>query len=851
MSIPQTIVKGRVAFPDDQNPISGVVQFQISGVDYNAVNDTVVLNAPRNATISDATGNISIALFPNGQGGYGTHYEVSATAYTNGGAVTYPLGRIVVPDTGPVDLNDLLPLPLPADPTNADYVAQLAASQAGAEASAVAAAASVALINGKTPEQYGAIAKPVIETQTRTVFDAMTVKPTREHLRAMDMAILQMKWAGVWGDLDWLVVASADKAGSYVNWKAPGTGDLSEATTMPFTAGVGFEAGSGGRLVTSGYSFDDMAGYAQDDAHFGVFTAVANERENSPLVGSSDGSDDAYIIPHRDSSDDMRGRLNSGGTLDFPNTKSNGHFLLNRSSAAEVRGFIDGKLVGTVADTSSGVPTDDIEVGLVTSSDSGGTMFAAHAGAALADWQVRALWWILDNYFHKVKGLVGKGTPVTAAELDATVDLAVNTAAMQSFFNACTGNTMGFLSEETYLVNDQLVLPDNPQLRGTPWRTRVRADVSMANDKALCVQGDGVTESIGGDVRGILWDYNLDRDGFTTGGVGNDTDGSAFALHCVSGGHYEDVHGLSGHKHGFDILAETYNRSGTAGQYNTPHSLVSSDIYVNNVGGWGCGDDCFTAHGAHRVYGGWVRSGFGRATYSTGNSNGLEADDFTDGVDLEGVHSIFCHRAVEVKGHDDALPATNVRIGAIISEHCAVIQFRHIGHDGSGEPATPIDASVQIGTLIYRDPLHWDPSGVFATDRQALTAANYKSIEVGEIYASANGASEQCTAELVQFFDKAANVSVNKIKLEGFVDAVDGVKLSANVEGSNSLGQLIIDDGPSQYGLDVEDGPICVVGSYNITRSGTAGTSAIRGKTGKLVLGAGYSDGYTTAEDLT
>ena len=71
------------------------------------------------------------------------------------------------------------------------------------------------IIPGITPEKFGAIAKPVIEPETRTWYNAMSTKPKREHLRSMDMLVKRLKWSGIWNELDTLYAfASHNKADS-------------------------------------------------------------------------------------------------------------------------------------------------------------------------------------------------------------------------------------------------------------------------------------------------------------------------------------------------------------------------------------------------------------------------------------------------------------------------------------------------------------------------------------------------------------------------------------------------------------------------------------------------------------
>lgn len=159
MAITQTKVTGRISFADDTNPSSGVVEFTLSGFDTFATTDAVVIGAARSAMISPSTGEIDIDLFPNGDGGYGTHYVVRAIVYTDGTSTTHNLGFVTVPQSGPVDLNDILQVNTPAEPTTSEYAALLSSSVAAAEASALAAAAAV---------QTGTVIKAAYEAEADT-----------------------------------------------------------------------------------------------------------------------------------------------------------------------------------------------------------------------------------------------------------------------------------------------------------------------------------------------------------------------------------------------------------------------------------------------------------------------------------------------------------------------------------------------------------------------------------------------------------------------------------------------------------------------------------------------------------
>ena len=171
----------------------------------------------------------------------------------------------------------------------------------------------------------------------------MATKPKREHLRSMDMLVKRLKWTGIWNELDTLYVfASHNKADSLINVVNTGIATLTEATTATFTAGKGWTAGSGGRLATE-VNFNTFASqYEQNSAHVGVFMLTDGQRDNSPIAGIADGTEDGYIVPHRADTDVMRGRVNTSDSDDFTNTRSDGSFIISRNSSTALVAYRNG-----------------------------------------------------------------------------------------------------------------------------------------------------------------------------------------------------------------------------------------------------------------------------------------------------------------------------------------------------------------------------------------------------------------------------------------------------------------------------------------------------------------------------
>ena len=721
----------------------------------------------------------------------------------------------------------------------------------GLNVSAVSAGIATVTTSFVTPEKFGAIAKPVIESETRTWYNAMSTKPKREHLRSMDMLVKRLKWSGIWTELDTLYAfASHNKADSLINVKNPGTANLTETATATFTAGKGFTAGSSGRLATA-VNFDTFASqFTQNAAHLGVFMHTAGVRDNSPIAGVADSTNDVYIVPYRSSSAVMRSRINSDESLDFTNAKSEGSFIVSRDSSTLVVGYRDGfELQRHTAATSAGVPDEKLEVLLVTSSDGGGLISFLHSGDKLDQSKARAFAWILQEYVNEVEQGYDEGSTVTTDALDVSVTLATNTTAMQNFLNVAVGTTVGLLSDETYLVNDKLSIPDSPNIQGVLGKSTIKADSTMTNTKPLMVQGSKDNQSVGGRIDGLIVDYNVDRTSESGGGLSEDTDGNAFSLHNVQGGRYTNITAMSARKHGFDILGNTYNRSGSSGTYNQRLKLTSRDIYVDNIIGMGNGDDGFSTHGAEYITGGYVWGEFARASYSAANSNGIEIDDYSRYINIEDAGGRFAHRAVEIKGHNDAHPAEHIHIGRVFSEHCAMgLTIRHLDHNSS--TISPGAGDVRIEEVYVRAPVDWSlGSGI--SECQAGLIYSYDRVSIGNFIGRCEGADNQVTTQVLQVFDGANNFFADRVDIVGFTSASECIDMSGIATGYAMYDTIRLDDSATDKAVEISDGVDVVIGNYAITKTGDVGTTGIYGYSGHVFTGDGVVKGYNTAKSTS
>ena len=115
------------------------VRFTPRGVGGDDAGDTVIVQTPVEVTPAASTGAFSISLAPSAS----VAYDVLLVQYLPDSEKTYRLGTITVPVSGPVALQDLLPVFDPGLPTNAELLAALSAAVASAEAAADRAEAAL------------------------------------------------------------------------------------------------------------------------------------------------------------------------------------------------------------------------------------------------------------------------------------------------------------------------------------------------------------------------------------------------------------------------------------------------------------------------------------------------------------------------------------------------------------------------------------------------------------------------------------------------------------------------------------------------------------------------------------
>jgi len=214
---------------------------------------------------------------------------------------------------------------------------------------------------------------------------------------------------GVWTSLDSLYVTAAPaEADTLVNWKNPGTNNLTKTGTVTHAADVSMTGnGTTGRLTCSTKFNDAGFGWAQNSAHIMVWTT--GTRTNAFTCGSDDTiTNSARVVLTADNSfDSATFRINTpNSSAGKATTAATGMFLAQRTAAAVSQAYQNGAAIGT-ADTDASVGECDgkftLCAGYTTAWAYSSTGIKAGSfGPSLTGTQITALYNRLNTYLGAI-----------------------------------------------------------------------------------------------------------------------------------------------------------------------------------------------------------------------------------------------------------------------------------------------------------------------------------------------------------------------------------------------------------------------------------------------------------------
>lgn len=245
-------------------------------------------------------------------------------------------------------------------------------------------------------------------------------------------------------------------------------------------------------------------------------------------------------------------------------------------------------------------------------------------------------------------------------------------AALQAAVNAAAGQGVLRLSAGTAMLSAEIKLPSHSRVegRGKSVTTLKFLDDVVSGNILTNEQNTGDDNNAGNEhiyISDLTTDGNFEvRRGNVTVERPRSSDGCGIALCGVRYAEVKRVHCTDNRLHGIDVAAAYYLRA-----KGIPNSEVlyvhqpSKHILLENCEASRAFDDCITTHYsdditiinpyAHDAYGSLLDA-------SAQNSNAIEIDEGSRDVLILGGKSWNSDKGIQVKGHDDTVAATRVRI---------------------------------------------------------------------------------------------------------------------------------------------------------------------------------------------
>ncbi|MGI2282574.1 peptidase G2 autoproteolytic cleavage domain-containing protein [Staphylococcus cohnii] len=224
--------------------------------------------------------------------------------------------------------------------------------------------------------------------------------------------------------------------------------------------------------------------------------------------------------------------------------------------------------------------------------------------------------------------------------------------------------------------------------------------------------------------------------------------------------------------HGFDITYanDDYFYQGDGVRVN--EELESKYIHIDNCEASGFGDDGITTHHSRYLL---ITNNYSHHATGGGNNNGIEVDDGSQHVMLDGNKTEMNYGGIEIKAHAPASAPNNILVNNHMSIHDSrAYNFRHIGHHRAGDPKSKTAHSLVLNNCTAVEP--YDNKVYPNTTPRALIISAYRNVQVNNFSAVGDGkftAGQPAIA--VQFMSE--NVMLNGINVTGFKNSMADIKI--------------------------------------------------------------------------
>ncbi|WP_102262975.1 glycosyl hydrolase family 28-related protein [Mesobacillus jeotgali] len=337
------------------------------------------------------------------------------------------------------------------------------------------------------------------------------------------------------------------------------------------------------------------------------------------------------------------------------------------------------------------------------------------------------------------------------------------------------GRVKVYIPEGIYVVKE-IKLPSFTYLVGAgKKKTVIKLHDSAPKGRRLITNKNHRTGNRNVKVIGMTLDWNVERLGSVekTSTWGNHS--SCLLYANVKYGWVKDVEGVNPGLHCFDISSPLYNYYGDG--YRARGG--SEFIWIDNVNGYGFGDDGITTHHSDNIFiSNCHMSDPSGKTHKKGfsNSNGIEIDDGSRNVWLLNNSTARCFGGVEIKAHHTSSAAHNV----VIIGHLSVndnrsYNFRHIGHHKENDPESKTAINIRAANIISYKPVH---NELYANSSpRAMVVSAYKNVAVNHFMAIGDPSYDYGGEPAIAIQYRSRNIILKNLELSGFTNAGSDIKI--------------------------------------------------------------------------
>lgn len=229
----------------------------------------------------------------------------------------------------------------------------------------------------------------------RALFAALTAP----HKVAAKNAIRAMQASGAWALMDgFYMTAAGSPADALVNWKSPGTFNLTETVTPPtYSTDLGI-TGAGASSGLNGPNLSTYGGqFTLNNCHLGVWVGT-NIQEGTVDVGVTSSH-----VRARQGATNIQTRANdTTATNSTIAATSIGHTMWSRAISTAYDPYKNGVALGTISVTTTSITNTTLGVCFGGGTSSTKRIQAAHFGAALTQAQVTSVYNALAAYMTAI-----------------------------------------------------------------------------------------------------------------------------------------------------------------------------------------------------------------------------------------------------------------------------------------------------------------------------------------------------------------------------------------------------------------------------------------------------------------